>query len=44
MRGSEYTLMRENINLVMGNKTKNRWSSKEEQDAIKQNPYPEDIR
>jgi hypothetical protein len=34
--------MRGNINLVMGNETKNRWSSNQEQDAIKQNPYPGD--
>lgn len=44
MRGGKYTLMRGNINLVMGNKTRNRWSFNQEQDAIKQNPYPEDIR
>jgi hypothetical protein len=44
MRGSEFILMRGNINLEMENKTKNRWSSNQEQDAVKQNLYPENIR
>lgn len=41
---SQYTIMKGNISLVMGNKTKDRWCSKQDQDAIKRNPYPEDIR